>query len=161
LIEPENAIRQNYGIAESMSRHFLRDKRRATWYRVIGWILDVGASIRLPAPSKPARRGGSTGTGVALCLLTFGALGITGCASFTTHQEETRDEPIGTNIHHTKIVTRAASRALLSARSSLTRFSAVQTEGRQSATVGSLEQQGATNTVEALKALDSILGKIR
>jgi hypothetical protein len=35
LIEPENAIRQNYGIAESMSRHFLRDKRRARVYETL------------------------------------------------------------------------------------------------------------------------------
>lgn len=83
---------------------------------------------------------------------------VVGCASFTTTQTEDRNETDGT----TSIKTRVAARTLFTSKSQLTSFSAVQTEGKQGASVGSLSQQSSgTNAVRALEALDSILGKIK
>jgi len=83
---------------------------------------------------------------------------LTGCASFKTTQTEDRDETNGT----VTIETRVSARTLFTSKSQLTSFSAVQTEGKQGASVGSLTQQSSgTNAVRALEALDSILGKIR
>lgn len=85
------------------------------------------------------------------------ALALMGCASFKTNQVEKRNETDGT----THIETSVAARTLFTSKSQLTSFSAVQTEGKQGASVGSLSQQSSgTNAVEALRALDSILGKV-
>lgn len=91
------------------------------------------------------------------CLIAA-ALLATGCASFSTKQRDIRTLPDGSS---TEITTTAKSSTLFSAKSNLTKWQARQTEGTQGAEVGGLSQQGGTNTVEALKALDSILGKIR
>jgi hypothetical protein len=91
--------------------------------------------------------------------LLFLALLCTGCAGFKTTQTDERQLPDGS---YTKITTRASSRTLFTSKSDLANFKASQTEGQQSATVGSLGQASSgTNAVEALKSLDSILGKIR
>lgn len=83
----------------------------------------------------------------------------TGCAGFKTTQIDERKLADGS---YTKITTRATSRTLFTSKSDLANFKAQQTEGTQSATVGSLGQTSSgTNAVEALKSLDSILGKIR
>lgn len=83
----------------------------------------------------------------------------TGCAGFKTTQIDERKLADGS---YTKITTRATSRTLFTSKSDLANFKAQQTEGTQSAAVGSLGQTSSgTNAVEALKSLDSILGKIR
>jgi hypothetical protein len=88
----------------------------------------------------------------------FCALALCGCASFSTQQSDTRISPDGTQ---TTITTTAKSSTFFSAKSNLAKWKARQSEGEQGAEVGGLNQQGATNSVEALKALDSILGKLR
>jgi hypothetical protein len=91
--------------------------------------------------------------------LLFMAILCTGCANFKTVQTDERQLPDGS---YTKITTRASSRTIFTSKSDLANFKASQTEGQQSATVGSLGQASSgTNAVEALKSLDSILGKIR
>ncbi len=83
----------------------------------------------------------------------------TGCAGFKTTQIDERKLSDGS---YTKITTRATSRTLFTSKSDLANFKAQQTEGTQSATVGSLGQTSSgTNAVEALKSLDSILSKVR
>lgn len=82
----------------------------------------------------------------------------TGCAQFSTQQRDIRINKDGSR---TEVTTTAKSSTFFSAKSNLTKWNAKQTEGSQGAEVGGLEQRGATNTVEALKAIDSILGKIR
>lgn len=87
------------------------------------------------------------------------ALLLTGCASFKTKQV---DERVLTDGSRTTVSTYAASRTLFTSKSDLANFKASQTEGNQSATVGSLGQASSgTNAVEALKSLDSILSKVR
>lgn len=87
------------------------------------------------------------------------ALLLAGCASFKTKQVDERVLPDGS---HTAITTYATSRTLFTSKSDLANFKASQTEGSQSATVGSLGQASSgTNAVEALRSLDSILSKIR
>lgn len=84
---------------------------------------------------------------------------LTGCASFKTKQVDERKLPDGS---YTKVSTYASSRTLFTSKSDLANFKASQTEGQQSATVGTLGQSSSgTNAVRALEALDSILGKIR
>ena len=90
--------------------------------------------------------------------LLFATLMCTGCASFNTTQTDERQLPDGS---YTKITTRASSRTIFTSKSDLANFKAQQTEGQQSATVGSLGQtSNGTNAVEALKSLDSILKKV-
>ena len=87
------------------------------------------------------------------------ALLLAGCASFKTKQTDERQLPDGS---YTKITTYAASRTLFTSKSDLANFKASQTEGVQSATVGSLGQSSSgTNVVNALNAIDSILGKVK
>jgi hypothetical protein len=86
------------------------------------------------------------------------ALALCGCASFKTQQSDKRVAPDGTE---TTITTYAASRTFFSSKSSLATWSAKQSEGEQGAEVGGLSQQGSTNSVEALKAIADILGKLR
>lgn len=137
-----------------------------TWYRVLAWLLDFGASIRIPVPPA-SRSGGTSAAGgidrgaaslLALACVFLTACAVSGCASFKTTQLEDRDETNGT----VRIETRVAARTLFTSKSQLTSFSAVQTEGKQGASVGSLSQQSSgTNAVRALEALDSILSKVR
>lgn len=83
---------------------------------------------------------------------------LTGCASFSTKQIDSRKESDGTS---TEIVTIVKSRTLFTSKSDLTKFKASQTERQQGAEVGSLGQQSSgTNAVEALRTLDSILSKL-
>jgi hypothetical protein len=86
------------------------------------------------------------------------ALAMTGCASFKTKQADERTLPDGSK---TSITTYAASRTFFSSKSSLAHWKAQQTEGEQGATVGDLNQQGATNSVDALRAIADILEKLR
>ena len=84
---------------------------------------------------------------------------LTGCASFKTKQIDERQLTDGS---YTKVSTYAASRTLFTSKSDLANFKASQTEGQQSASVGTLGQSSSgTNAVEALKSLDSILSKVR
>ena len=83
------------------------------------------------------------------------AIGLAlGCARFSTKQQDIRYEG---GKPATAITTKASSYTLFSSKSALANFKASQTEKTQGATVGSLNQQGATNTVEVLKALAEIL----
>jgi len=87
------------------------------------------------------------------------ALILAGCASFKTKQV---DERVLSDGSRTTVTTYAASRTLFTSKSDLANFKASQTEGSQSATVGSLGQAASgTNVVNALNAIDSILGKVR
>lgn len=87
------------------------------------------------------------------------ALSLAGCASFKTKQIDERQLTDGS---YTKVSTYAASRTLFTSKSDLANFKASQTEGQQSASVGTLGQSSSgTNAVEALKSLDSILSKVR
>lgn len=132
--------------------------------RLLTWSLDFVASIKVAPPNRSttASVAGGVDRGAA-SLLALGcvfvtACAVSGCASFKTTQLEDRDETNGT----VRIETRVAARTLFTSKSQLTSFSAVQTEGKQGASVGSLSQQSSgTNAVRALEALDSILGKIR
>ena len=84
------------------------------------------------------------------------AIGLAlGCARFSTKQQDLRYGETGKPA--TAITTKASSYTLFSSKSALANFKASQTEKTQGATVGSLNQQGATNTVEVLKALAEIL----
>ena len=132
--------------------------------RLLTWSLDFFASIKVAPPARSTTA--SVVAGVdrgAASLLTLGcvfltACAVSGCASFKTTQLEDRDETNGT----VRIETRVAARTLFTSKSQLTSFSAVQTEGKQGASVGSLSQQSSgTNAVRALEALDSILSKVR
>lgn len=91
--------------------------------------------------------------------LLFLTILCTGCASFKTKQIDERQLTDGS---YTKVSTYAASRTLFTSKSDLANFKASQTEGQQSASVGTLGQSSSgTNAVEALKSLDSILSKVR
>lgn len=87
------------------------------------------------------------------------ALALTGCSTFTTDQIDRRYDKGELS---TEIRTKARSRTFFDSDSALTNFEAKQTEKTQGATVGALNQaSSATNTVEALQAIDSILEKVR
>lgn len=87
---------------------------------------------------------------------------LVGCARFSTHQvdESSKDPTTG---EETRIVTtRATSYTLWSSKSALTNLKISQTDKTQSTGVGSLSQEASgTNVVEALKAIASILEKVR
>jgi len=84
---------------------------------------------------------------------------LAGCASFNTKQVDERKLDDGS---YTKISTIATSRTFFSSKSDLAKFKAIQTEGSQSASVGNLGQSATgTNIVQALQAIDNILGKVR
>lgn len=88
------------------------------------------------------------------------ALALAGCARFHTKQTDQSFTEDGKPLR--SITTRAASSTLFTSKSQLANFKAQQTDKTQSATVGSLTQESSgTNTVEALRAIDSILGKIK
>lgn len=89
------------------------------------------------------------------CLL----LALTGCSTFTTDQVDRRYENGKVS---TEIRTKAKSRTFFDSDSALANFEARQTEKSQGAKVGALNQASSgTNTVEALRAIDSILNKVR
>lgn len=79
---------------------------------------------------------------------------VSGCARFSTHQTDNRYEA---GKIAGKIETKATSFTFFSSKSRLTQFHASQTEKTQSAKVGALDQQGATNTVGVLGELTSLL----
>jgi hypothetical protein len=88
------------------------------------------------------------------------ALAIAGCARFNTKQTDVSYTETGKPLR--AITTRATSSTLFTSKSKLTEFKASQTDKSQGASVGALSQESSgTNTVEALRAIDSILGKIR
>jgi len=89
---------------------------------------------------------------LCLALLTAGLLA--GCTTFSVLQtDESPDErTIKTSIKAT---------AWFSSAQSLTRLKALQTDKTQSFGTEAIGQHGSTNLVEALRVLDSILGKIR
>lgn len=93
-------------------------------------------------------------------LILIAAIAFAGCASFTTTQTDERtNEKTG---EKTKITTQAKARTFWDSRSSLANFKASQTEKTQGASVGSLSQESSgTNTVEALKHIDSILKSVK
>lgn len=77
-----------------------------------------------------------------------------GCARFSTYQADNRYEA---GKLAGKIETKATSFTLFSSKSRLTQFHASQTEKTQSAKVGTLDQQGATNTVALVGELTNLL----
>lgn len=86
--------------------------------------------------------------------LTLLALSLVGCARFTTIQTDASPERT--------ITTRATAWTFGTSRSALANFKASQTDKTQGASVGSLAQESSgTNVVQALQAIDSILGKIK
>lgn len=138
-----------------------------TWYRVLAWLIDFGASIRIPVP--PASRSGSTSAAgvidrgasslLALACVFLTACAVSGCARFKTTQIDERKAPDG---QVTKVSTTVSAGTLFTSRSQLANFKASQTEKQQGASVGSLTQEtSGTNAVRALEALDSILSKVR
>lgn len=89
-------------------------------------------------------------------MLLAGALAIagTGCTTFKVDQTDTSpDERI--------IQSKIRATAWFSSAQSIANLKAVQTDKSQSFGSTGIGQQGSTNIVEALQALDSILGKIR
>lgn len=89
-------------------------------------------------------------TVAGLCLVSL----CTGCASFTTTQRDIRFED---GKPSTEISTEVTSRTLFSSKSDLSKFHASQTEKTQGATVGSLTQQGGTNTAEVLREATKLI----
>ena len=84
-----------------------------------------------------------------------------GCATFVTNQQDI-SKKLKDGTEQREISTKAKATTLFTSKSALTKFKANQTDKSQGATVGSLEQESSgTNAVEALKHLDSILGKVR
>ena len=96
----------------------------------------------------------------ALTLLTIGCLlaGIacilSGCTTFHVKQTDTSpgERVISSDIQAT---------SWFSSAQTIAKIKAIQTDKTQSFGSDAVGQQGATNMVEALKALDSILGKIK
>ena len=78
---------------------------------------------------------------------------LSGCTRF--HVVQT-DETPGERI----VTTKVTATAWFSSAQNLTKIKALNTDKTQSFGSDSLGQQGATNTVEALKAIDSILSKV-
>lgn len=91
-------------------------------------------------------------------LLLIPLIALTGCASFTTKQKESRNETEGT----VEISTTVKARTLWESKSQLSNFKASQTEKTQGASVGTLSQESnGTNTVEALKSIERILQSVK
>ena len=89
------------------------------------------------------------------------ALGLgTGCARFTTRQQDISYDTNGTPTR--AVSTRASAYTFWEADSKLSQFKALQTDKTQSASVGSLDQSaGSTNTVAALHAIVQILNTLK
>ena len=89
-----------------------------------------------------------------LTLTTMLALTFVGCARFTTTQTDVSPERT--------VTTKATAWTFGTSKSALANFKASQTDKTQGASVGSLSQESSgTNVVQALQAIDSILGKIK
>ncbi len=89
-----------------------------------------------------------------LITTTLLALCLVGCARFTTTQTDVSPERT--------ITTKASAWTFGTSRSALANFKASQTDKTQGAAVGSLSQEtSGTNVVQALQAIDSILGKLK
>ena len=87
-------------------------------------------------------------------IATLMALALVGCARFTTTQTDVSPERT--------ITTKATAWTFGTSRSALANFRASQTDKTQGASVGSLSQESSgTNVVQALQAIDSILGKLK
>lgn len=139
--------------------------RQKSWYRFVVWLLDFGASIKLPPPAPRSTIANSRDVDGAWCngiwraapmfILCLGFVCVgAGCASFKTTQIDERTDPDGQS---TKISTRVAARTLFTSKSSLSQFRATQTGKSQGAAVGSLTQESSgTNAVRAIEALERI-----
>ena len=115
-----------------------------------GWsVWRAFANKKNPPPASPP-----PAVGVTLLLVTLAA-GLSGCAHFSTTQ---KDERIG---DATTITTKAQATTLFSARSALANFKATQTEKSQGAEVGSLNQQGGTNTAATVEAVTRLLQTLK
>lgn len=95
-----------------------------------------------------------------ILVITLGALAFTGCARFSTRQQ---DYSFGTNgLPMRKIVTRASSYTLFESKSSLANWKATQTDRTQGASVGSLNQEaGGTNTAATISALVELMRTLK
>ncbi len=89
-----------------------------------------------------------------LLTTTLLALTLVGCARFSTTQTDVSPERT--------ITTKASAWTFGTSKSALSNFKASQTDKTQGAAVGSLSQEtSGTNVVQALQAIDSILGKLK
>lgn len=85
---------------------------------------------------------------------------VGGCARFSTKQTDiSTTNPYGEP--ERKITTKATSYTLFSSKSDLANFKATQTDKSQSASVGTLSQQGGTNTAQVLSAIVQILQAVK
>lgn len=101
--------------------------------------------------------------------LIFVALAISGCARFTTVQMDDsfkmkpRSGSTNENIEVRKITTKATAYTFFASKSGLANWKAEQTDKKQSAEVGELNQASQvidTNAVEALRSIQEILEKV-
>jgi hypothetical protein len=89
-----------------------------------------------------------------LALALFTAVLLTGCSSF--HVTQTDESP-----NERTIRTEITATAFFSSAQNLSKLKALQTDKTQSFGVDALGQQGATNTVEALRQVVRILELLR
>lgn len=94
-----------------------------------------------------------------LVLLGVAALLLPGCARFSTKQTDTSYDTNGQPAR--AVTTKASAWTLLSSKSELANFKANQTDKTQSATVGSLTQQGGTNVVAVLENISKIVQAVK
>lgn len=94
-----------------------------------------------------------------LALLGVAALLLPGCARFSTKQTDTSYDTNGQPAR--AVTTKASAWTLLSSKSELANFKANQTDKTQSATVGSLTQQGGTNVVAVLENISKIVQAVK
>lgn len=93
-------------------------------------------------------------------LLFLAGLLLTGCARFTTVQEDTSYDPNGKPLR--KITTRASAWTAGESKSALSSFKASQTDKTQSATVGGLNLESSdTNIATNLEALTRLIGTLK
>lgn len=104
--------------------------------------------------------GGAAAGMVGLWLVTcLAAFSLVGCARFTTRQTDANYTDAGAPLR--TIETKATAWTLFSSRSDLAKFKASQSDKTQTAEVGSLSQQGGTNTAATLSALTGLLQTLR
>lgn len=107
-----------------------------------------GAGRSAPAAAAAAKKSPWSFLEPILALV---ILAVCGCSVFDAHQYA----PDGTE-------TRVRIKTFLDGQSDVSKLRTTQTDKTQGVSVGSLSQESSgTNAVEALKALDSILGKLR
>lgn len=91
-------------------------------------------------------------------LILIPLLVVTGCAHFTTTQEDKsydKGQPVR------QITTHASATTFFDAQSQLAKFKATQSDKTQSASVGSLnEGSSGTNVVNTIQALAALVGAI-